>query len=83
MTIDSGIPLKSYAKILHHNFTPTIYENLKSVFEIIQGKKKKKMEIRMPVLFELLNESKQFWGTFFGQCFNKWKLSQKYKKNCM
>ena len=41
------------------------------------------MEIRMPVLFELLNESKQFWGTFFGQCFNKWKLSQKYKKNCM
>ena len=41
------------------------------------------MEIRMPVLFELLNESKQFWGTFFGQCFNKWKSSQKYKKNCM
>ena len=41
------------------------------------------MEIRMPVLFELLNESKQFWGTFFGQCLNKWKLSQKYKKNCM
>ena len=41
------------------------------------------MEIRMPVLFELLNESKQFWGTFLGQCFNKWKLSQKYKKNCI
>ena len=36
------------------------------------------LEICIPVLFELLNESKQFWGTFF-VCFNKRELPQKYK----
>ena len=70
--------LKYYITILHRQFTKTLNQ-----FSKLSREKKKKMEIRMPVLFELLNESKQFWGTFFGQCFNKWKLSQKYKKNCM
>ena len=45
MTID-GILLKKqcmllfYAKILHYNFTPIIYENFKLVFLLIQGKQK-------------------------------------------
>ena len=63
--------LKYYITILHRQFTKT----LNHFSKLSRAKKKKKMEIRMPVLFELLNESKQFWGTFFGQCFNKWKLS--------
>ena len=40
MLIESGIALKTmlvaiYAKILHHSFIPTTYENFKSVFFII------------------------------------------------
>ena len=37
MLIESGIPLKAMlvlidARILHHSFVPTIYENFKPVF---------------------------------------------------
>ena len=35
-------------------------------------------EICMRVWFVQLNESNQIWGNFIG-CFNKWRLSQKYK----
>ena len=72
-----------YAKILHHSFTPTIYENFKSVlisfnFKSDLFRANENLEICMPVWIVQLNESKQSWYNFTG-CFKKWTLSQKYK----
>ena len=74
MTIDSGILLKNqascnfmlnyYITILFQQLKKTLNQFLKLV------RAKENIEICMPVLFELLNGSKQFGGTFFG-CFNK------------
>ena len=35
ITVDKQCLLLFYAKILHHNFTPKIYKDFKSVFEVI------------------------------------------------
>ena len=42
MSIEKGIPLKYQVSyniklkcMLHHNFTPTIYENIKTVFLLV------------------------------------------------
>ena len=62
-----------YAKILHYNFTTTIYKKTLNLFLYLSSK------ICMPVWFVQLNESKQFRDAFIGKCFNKWILSEKYK----
>ena len=53
ITVDKQCQLLFYAKILHHNFTPKIYKDFKSVFEVIQGKQKFG---NLHVLFKQLNE---------------------------
>ena len=52
--------LKCYITILLQQFTKTLnkFLNLCRINE--------SLEICTPVLFDQLNESKQFWGTFFG-----------------
>ena len=59
-----------YAKILHHSFIPTIYENFKSVsFLLIYDKRKPgKLHTRLILAIERI---KVVWDTFTGQCFNK------------
>ena len=43
-----------YAKIVHHNFIPTIYENFKSFFYLSRAKEY--FETCIPVLFQQLKQ---------------------------
>ena len=47
-----------YAKILHHNFNPTIYENFKSIFYLSSARKN--LETCLWVQFKQLKELKKF-----------------------
>ena len=68
----------SYAKILHHIFITTIYENFKLVFLPIWDERKFQILYACLIcLIQQLKELKQFRGTFTGKYFNKSTLSQK------
>ena len=83
ITIDNNIIFRNHVSfnfILKYHFTISLRQFTK-IFKQFQNlsRTKENFQTCKPVLFEPLNESKQLWETFFGYCFNKWKLSQKFK----
>ena len=66
--------------MLEYYITVSLWQftkNLNQFFDLSRANEN--LEICIPAWIVQLNESKQFWGNFFGYCFNKWLLSQKYK----